>query len=119
MFRSISSVWVWVSDFERSVKFFRDTLGLPLKEQYGAVAAEFFKSGTTLGIGVAANEKDRKLVGRNTGITLRVQNIEDVFKNLKSKKVKFSEPLRTESWGKMAVFKDPDGNEFAFMEPQK
>lgn len=119
MFKNISNVWVFVSDFERSVKFFRDTLGLPLKEQHGAYAAEFFKSGTTLGIGLAEDEKTRKMVGRHTCITFRVQNIDEMYRELKAKRVKFSEPLRSESWGKIAIFKDPDGNEFAVMEPRR
>lgn len=119
MIKSIGNVWVFVSNFERSIKFFRDTLGLPLKEQHGAISAEFFKSGTTLGIGVTNSERERKMVGRRPGITFRVGDIEEVCEHLKRKKVKFSEPLHTEPWGKIAIFKDPDGNEFAIMEPRR
>ena len=40
---------------------------------------------------------------------------EDVFatcNQLKAKGVAFAEEPRQESWGTMAIFKDPDGNQF-------
>ncbi len=119
MIKNIGKVCVFVHDFERSIKFFRDTLCLPLKEQHGAIDAEFFKSGTILEIGVANSEEERKMIGRHTGIAFKVKDINKICERLKLKRVKFSEPLHTETWGKIAVFKDPDGNQFAIMETRR
>jgi len=38
--------------------------------------------------------------------------VERTYQELKNKAVEFSMELITTSWGKMAIFKDPDGNEF-------
>ena len=40
------------------------------------------------------------------------QNVEETYHELKKNGVEFSQELTTNAWGKMAVFKDPDGNEF-------
>ena len=60
--------------------------------------------------------KAKASVGRYTGVTLLVDNIEKAVKELKRKGVKFTEAIRQEEWGKIAVMKDPDDNELALAE---
>jgi catechol 2,3-dioxygenase-like lactoylglutathione lyase family enzyme len=38
--------------------------------------------------------------------------VETTYVELKSRGVEFTQDLMSTSWGKMAIFKDPDGNEF-------
>lgn len=39
-------------------------------------------------------------------------NVERTYAELKSRGIEFTQELTTTSWGKVAIFKDPDGNEF-------
>ncbi len=50
-----------------------------------------------------------------TGLVLPASNPQDVertYLDLKGKGVELSEELTTTDWGKYALFRDPDGNEF-------
>ena len=40
------------------------------------------------------------------------REVEQTYLDLKKKGVQFSEELKSVSWGKMAILKDPEGNEF-------
>ena len=72
--------------------------------------------GTSLGVALALHDAAQKLVGRHTGITLSVKDLEKLCATLVEKGARFTEPLEQTPWGKMAVVADPDGNEFALVE---
>ena len=66
--------------------------------------------GVWLQCGEIIIRKDEK-----TGVVIPASKPEDVEKTyleLKKKGVEFSEELTTTDWGKLAILKDPDGNEF-------
>ena len=67
---SFYSVALFVTDLERAIAFYQDTLGLPLAKR-GSFGAEFFEDGTRVGIHPAVHPDAKTLVGRHTGITLR------------------------------------------------
>ena len=78
---------------------------------------EFFPgNGATLGVALAMHEAAHPFVGRHTGITLTVTDLEKLCKELTEAGASFAEPLEQTPWGKMAVVKDPDGNQFALVE---
>jgi len=78
---------------------------------------EFFPGSTaTLGVALALQDEARKLVGRHTGITLRVEQIEKLCENLTRGGARFVEPLESSPWGRMAVVADPDGNHIALVD---
>ena len=72
--------------------------------------------GTSLGVALALHDAAQKLVGRHTGITLNVKGLDELCARLTEKGARFTEPLESTPWGKMAVVADPDGNEFALVE---
>jgi predicted enzyme related to lactoylglutathione lyase len=55
-------------------------------------------------------------VGRHTGITLTVKGLKAFYDQLVAAGVQFAEPLEESPWGRMAVVKDPEGNQFALVE---
>ncbi|RII30941.1 MAG: glyoxalase [Geobacter sp.] len=110
---SMKNVVVFVTDLARSKTFYVDLLKLPLAGQ-SEMLMEFFPGApTTLGIALALQDDARKLVGRHTGLTLKVAEIEELCAALEAGGAKFVEPLEHSPWGKMAVIADPDGNMFA------
>ena len=48
----------------------------------------------------------------NTGIAFMTDEIEALVARMEAAGVRFTEPLKRESWGAMAKFADPDGNVF-------
>jgi len=48
----------------------------------------------------------------NTGIGFVTDELEELVRRMEASGVRFTEPLRKESWGGMAKFCDPDGNVF-------
>lgn len=115
MIEKMKNIVVFVKNFEAAKHFYKDLLQLPLTNESMAVM-EFFSGTTTLGISLAMHEVAMPLVGRHTGITLQVKDIDEFCRRLADGGVDFVEPLEKTPWGKMAVVKDPDGNQFALVE---
>jgi len=113
---TMKNVVVFVTDLARSKSFYCDLLHLPLAGQTEMLLEFFPGSPTTLGVALALQDEARKLVGRHTGITLRVEQIEKLCETLAKGGTRFVEPLESSPWGKMAVIADPDGNQIALVD---
>ena len=70
----------------------------------------------SIGVCWACSGDARKLVGRPTGITLRVENIVGLCDRLKLAGVVFIKPLEMSASGWMAIVADQDGNQIALEE---
>lgn len=116
MSTSLKNMVVFVTDLAKAKSFYVDLLGLPVAGQSEMLMEFFPGASTTLGVSLALNEDARSLVGRHTGITLKVENIVALCEALKNGGVHFSEPLESSPWGKMAVIQDFDGNMLALVD---
>ena len=107
MFNRIGAVILLVSEMKRSTRFYRDVLGMELKEQ-SKDWTEFSKRGTVL----ALHPSKKKRIKRNNSMLVgfNVSDFDDVVNGLKKKKVKFYKKPREESFGKHAIIQDPDGH---------
>jgi len=112
MIRSLYSIAVFVTDIERAVTFYRDTLGLPLTKR-GSFGAEFLEQEPHLGVHPATHPKARALVGRETGLTFHVPDLLHFCGMLHDRGVRFITEPTKQSFGVMAMIADPDGNIFA------
>ena len=116
MVKGMKNVVVFVHDMEKAKHFYKELLKLPLVQESVTMMEFFPGNGATLGVALAMHEAAHPLVGRHTGITLTVTDLEKLCKELTEAGTSFAEPLEKTPWGKMAVVKDPDGNQFALVE---
>jgi predicted enzyme related to lactoylglutathione lyase len=112
----LKNIVVFVTDLVKARSFYVDLLGLPVAGQSEMLIEFFPGAATTLGVSLALHEDARSLVGRHTGITLKVENIVEVCATLENCGVHFVEPLASSPWGKMAVVQDFDGNMIALVD---
>jgi lactoylglutathione lyase len=110
---------VTVSDMERSVQFYRDTLGLNLRFQ-SPEWTEFDMGPNTLALhggGVAAPPaQGREQIAGRASIGFTVENVDRTYEELKGKGARSIMPP-TERAGegiRLAVFVDPDGLPISF-----
>lgn len=115
MHPSLYSVAIFVNDIERALAFYGTTLGLPL-EQSGSFGGEFFDAGTHLSVHPAQHPDAKALVGRHTGITLRIPGLLHFCGLLHDRGVVFVAEPTQQAWGIMAMIRDPDGNILALWE---
>ena len=113
---TLKNIVIFVSDLAKAKSFYADLLGLPVAGQSEMLMEFFPGAATTLGVSLALHEDAQKLIGRHTGITLKVENIVAVCDSLKNGGVHFVEPLESSPWGKMAVVQDFDGNMIALVD---
>ncbi len=113
---TLKNVVIFVTDLVKAKSFYVDLLGLPVAGQSEMLIEFFPGAATTLGISLALHDDVRSLVGRHTGITLKVENIVTVCKALTIGGAQFVEPLESSPWGKMAVVQDFDGNMIALVD---
>ncbi len=112
---SLYSIAIFVNDIEAALVFYGDTLGLPL-EKSGSFGGEFFAEGTHLSVHPANHPEAKALVGRHTGITLRIEGLLHVCGVLHDRGVRFINEPTQQAWGIMAMIADPDGNVLALWE---
>lgn len=107
-FKKVGAVILLVSNMQASIKFYKDTLGLPLKTK-SKDWTEFFKDGTVLALHPA---KRKSMVSSSTGMLVgfMVGDMDATVKELKAKKVKFFKKPKDEPFGKHAIVEDPDGH---------
>jgi lactoylglutathione lyase len=121
MFKQIDYTMVIVSDMKRSVEFYRDKLGIPLKFE-SPEWTEFATGSTTLALhggGVAREYQDTGDQSKTAGscsIGFNVDDVDKTYEELKAKGLRFvMPPTQREGEGiKLAVAIDPDGLPISF-----
>lgn len=114
LFTKIGTVILLVSDIERSIKFYNDILGLPIKTK-SPDWVEFFNRETTLAIhpikkGRGKSVRSEIKIGMATLVGFMVSDLEATAKILKDNHVEFFKEPKNEPFGKHAIVKDPDGH---------
>lgn len=121
MFKQIDYTMVVVSDMDKSVEFYRDKLGIPLKFQ-SPEWTEFQTGATTLALHGGGIPRSGPPVGdpsKQAGacsIGFNVDNVDETYEQLQSKGIRFvMPPAQREGEGiRLAVAIDPDGLPISF-----
>lgn len=120
MFNQLDYTMVIVSDMARSVEFYRDKLGIPLKFE-SPDWTEFQTGTTTLALhsGGIPRERTGGAGDKDAGtcsIGFNVADVEKTYEELKAKGVRFvMPPTQRDGEGiKLAVCLDPDGLPVSF-----
>ena len=121
MFQQIDYTMVVVSDMQRSVEFYRDKLGIPLKFETPDWT-EFATGTTTLALhggGVVPSTPPAGDPTKNAGscsIGFNVTDVDKTYEELQARGIRFvMPPTQREGEGiKLAVCIDPDGLPIAF-----
>jgi catechol 2,3-dioxygenase-like lactoylglutathione lyase family enzyme len=112
MLGPVSAIRVFVRDVARARDFYERTLGLALRVDAGD--ALLFDTGSCTLIVEACDpddEEGRALIGRFTGVSFEVPDIEAVQAALAARGARFDGPPETHDWGgRLTHFYDPDGN---------
>jgi lactoylglutathione lyase len=121
MFTQIDYTMIIVSDMARSVEFYRDKLGIPLKFE-SPEWTEFQTGATTLALHGGGVQQDRSAAGdpsKTAGtcsIGFNVEDVDKTYEELKARGIFFvMPPTQREGEGiKLAVCVDPDGLPVSF-----
>jgi len=117
----LNTARVFVDDIGAAKAFYFETLSLPLKidgEDHGFCV--FRSGGAELVVEVVsadAPSDERILVGRFTGLSFTVQDIQAKYTELLAKGVAFTGAPERQPWGgTLATFKDTSGNELQLVQ---
>ncbi len=115
-----ASPTVYVTDLEKSVTFYTETLGLKLMYQApGEFAMIDAGDGTSIGLHPQGDKSPKPGPGGSIQIGLGVcRPIQEVVDKLKTQGVKFRGPVVNDDPVKFASFGDPDGNDLYLCEFQ-
>lgn len=106
----VSVVWLPVGDVDRAVAFYRDTLGLEVKSQDDDWA-ELDAGGLTIGL----NGRESPDGDGGAVVAFQPEDLDGAVEALQEEGI---EAERSEHpWGRIAAFRDPDGNALQFYEP--
>ena len=114
MLMRLQYVIVYCSDMKRSITFYRDQLGFPLKRE-SPEWSEFHCGPVTLALHIAKpSQKEPWQHGKTqpgqAHLGFEVLDIEAFYKEKKEKGVEFALPPTKQEFGaKLAVLLDPDG----------
>ena len=100
-------VFYYVSDMERSIRFYRDTLGFRLVSR--DVVARFDVDGVLFEL-VPAPDKSALRCAGNARLCLQAGDVEQALKALRAKGAHTS-PAQRKASGVLGSVEDPDGNE--------
>ena len=114
---------VFVSDMKRSVTFYRDVLGMPLKYETPHWT-EFSNDGSILALhpGDAINPMPASEGTAPAGschLGFVVEDLDAFHKHMQANKVACLHPPKKEEFGRLALYADPDGLPFSVAEPPK
>ena len=113
------AVRIFVRDWPRACAFYSETLGLTERYRNDEIGwAEYDLGGPCFGVERVqpGDTEGDALVGRFVGVSLRVDDLDEIYDSLKKKGVQFTLPPEKQDWGgSLAHFQDPDGNTFTLL----
>ena len=115
MVSGVANVWVPVQDIDRALDFYQNTLGFSLIKRDGPWA-EIDASG--LNIGLNGREPGGAQAAGGPVITFQPEGgLDAAVEDLKGRGVEFPAEISEHDWGRVATFKDPEGNDLQLYEP--
>ena len=118
MASGVATVWVPVNDMQRAIRFYGETLGLDVKDQQSDDWAEIDANGVMIGLN--GREGASSSSGGGAVITFQPDgSIDDEVSRLQSEGVEFTGDISDHPWGRIAPFKDSEGNDLQFYGPPK
>ena len=115
MIKGVANVWVPVEDVERALDFYQNTLGFSVIKQDGPWA-EVDANG--LNIGLNGREPEGTQAGGGPVVTFQPEaSLEAVVEDLEGKGVEFAARISEHEWGRVATFKDSEGNDLQLYGP--
>jgi catechol 2,3-dioxygenase-like lactoylglutathione lyase family enzyme len=118
----IHSVAVFVSDMDRSLRFYLDQLGFSLLADthisIGRWVAVAPPDGTAILVLVTPepDSQEYKLIGRSRHVVLVAEDVVTNFQEWSKRGVRFHRPPQAQTWGGIETgFEDPDGNHLALV----
>lgn len=111
MIKGLDNVYYFVSDVNKAVEFYHETLGLEIMDQ-DDYWASMSLNGARLGLHKANKSEFSKSSEKRAGatVTLNVSDIDQAYEFLSKKGVKFIGEVSKNPWGSHVSFVDPDGN---------
>jgi predicted enzyme related to lactoylglutathione lyase len=109
----LNVVYLYVSEMERSLGFYRDLLGIPLEGDGDWQEASL--AGTRFALHLA-HEGIGPLSSGSVHVNLEVADLESATKRLRAAGVDVEEAMR-DDWGAAARITDPDGYELYVFQP--
>jgi catechol 2,3-dioxygenase-like lactoylglutathione lyase family enzyme len=113
-----ANVTVMISEMERSVRFYVDTLGLKIKSRHADQFAEVECPGLTIALHPAVEGGPKPGNSGSLSVGFGVEDIDDAMTKLKGKGVAFGR-VSNDGPVKLAFFKDHDGNPLYLSQTQK
>ena len=117
MLKGVAVVWMPVQDIERAKGFYRDTLGLRITNE-DRDWAEVDANGLTLGL----NGRESSGAKGEGGPVVTFQpegSLEETLDDLKNQGVEVPAGISEHPWGRVATFKDSEGNDIQIYEAPK
>jgi predicted enzyme related to lactoylglutathione lyase len=112
MIKGIATVWLPVTDMARAVSFYRDDLGLEVVDHDGDWS-EVTAGDQRIGL----NEGESPAGDGGAVIAFGVDDLDATVDSLKESGVEFTDEVSGHPWGRIAPFKDPDGNDLQLYAP--
>jgi predicted enzyme related to lactoylglutathione lyase len=110
MVTGVDFICVPTQDFDASVDFYENTLGLEKSKQWGDMPGQEFENGT---VTIAVMQSDKfglDFSPHSLPIAFQVDDVEASRSELESKGVEFAADTLDSGVCHMAHFRDPDGN---------
>lgn len=112
----LSAARVFVSDLESAKQFYGKRLGLQIRADGSEYGYCVFMAGSAdlvvESVVADAPEEDKALVGRFTGLSFKVPDVEVMYRELAALGVRFTGLPERQHWGGViATLQDPSGNE--------
>lgn len=112
---NLSEVFLWVRDLPKMLAFYHETLGLTIAYK-NPNFAELRSKGA--GIALHAGRKGRSPTDSHWFLHFQVRDIDAVVLSLRRRGVKVGR-IRKEPFGRVAGFRDPEGNEIGLEGPPR
>lgn len=117
MIKGVANIWMPVQHIDRAVDFYEDILGLPVVKRDGPWA-EVDANGVTVGLN--GREPEGTLSEGGPVLTFRTDGaLEEAVEDLEGRGVVFPAGISEYYWGRVATFKDSEGNDIQLYEPPR
>jgi len=116
MIRGVKFVGIPVRDQDVALKFYTESLGFKVTTDQPFTAKqrwiELMIPGADTGLALFTPEGHEGRIGDFQSISFWCEDVFATSRALAAKEVKFFQQPKTETWGSVAIFEDPDGNKF-------